>query len=73
MDKFTQKPHIHNGTDSQKLYAGDALEGAPQLAVTAISNTADATYSANEQAMLNELKASVNDLITKLQTLGILK
>lgn len=65
--------HTHNGTDSPKLPFQDAIENAPQEAVTAITGTADATYSANEQTMLNDIKASLNDLIDKLQTLGIIK
>ena len=65
--------HTHNGTDAPKLRASEAIEGAPQAAVTEISDTADATYSANEQTMLNNIKASLNDLIDKLQTLGLLK
>lgn len=65
--------HTHNGIDSPKLPFQDAIENAPQEAVTAITNTADATYSTNEQNMLNEIKASLNDLIDKLQTLGVLK
>lgn len=67
------KPHGHTGTDSPKLFAGEALENCPQEAVTAISGTADATYSSNEQTMLNDIKASLNDLITKLQDIGIIK
>jgi hypothetical protein len=65
--------HSHNDVDSQKLYAGDSLQNAPQESVSEITGTADATYSANEQTMLNDIKASLNDLIDKLQTLGILK
>ncbi len=67
------KAHSHNGTDSQKLYLGDAVLNAPQAAVTVISGTASGTYGATEQAMINNTKTAVNDLISKLQTLGILK
>lgn len=66
-------PHNHNDTDSPKLYLGDAVLNAPQEAVTEITQSAGATYTATEQAMLTQLKASVNDLLDKLQTLGILK
>lgn len=65
--------HLHNGTDAPKLFFGDAIENAPQEAVSVITGTADATYSTNERDMLNEIKASLNDLIQKLQTLGVLK
>lgn len=65
--------HNHNGTDSPKLQFSEAIENAPQEAVTVISGTADSTYSSNEQTMLNDIKASLNDLIDKLQNVGILK
>lgn len=66
--------HLHTGTDSPKLYAGDALEGAPQEALTTGTvATAGATYTATEQAMINNLKTRVAELETKLQTLGLLK
>ena len=67
------QPHLHNGTDSPQLYLGDAVLNAPQAAVTQVSGTASGTYGATEQAMINNTKTAVNDLITKLQTLGILK
>lgn len=67
------KPHVHNGTDSPKLYAGEAFINTPQEAITVISGTADGTYSANEQTMLNDIKSTVNDLLTKLQNIGIIK
>lgn len=65
--------HTHNDTDSPKLVFQDAIENAPQEAVTEITGTASGTYTATEQAMINNTKTAVNDLITKLQTLGILK
>lgn len=65
--------HTHNGTDAPKLIISDAIENAPQAAVTQVSGTASGTYGATEQAMINNTKTAVNDLITKLQTLGILK
>jgi len=71
LEKVT--PHTHNDQDSPKLYLGDSVVSAPQEAVTPVANTADSTYSANEQAMLNEIKASLNDLIEKMQTLGLLR
>jgi hypothetical protein len=79
----TLKPHVHNGTDSQKLVFKDAMESkldfatdvenAPQSAVTPVSGTASGTYGATEQGMINANKDSLNDLITKLQALGILE
>lgn len=67
-------PHTHNDTNSPKLYAGDALVGAPQEALTTgTSSTAGGAYTATEQAMINNLKTRVAELETKLQTLGLLK
>lgn len=66
--------HEHTGTDSPKLYAGDALERAPQEKLTTGTiATAGATYTATEQSMINNLKTRVAELETKLQTLGLLK
>lgn len=70
----TIKPHFHNDTDSPKLFGGDALSGAPQEALTTGTvSTAGATYTATEQAMINNLKTRVAELELKLQTLGLLK
>jgi len=65
--------HTHNGTDSPKLVIQEAIERVPQDAVTEITKTAGATYGANEQSMLGDIKASLNDLIDKLQEIGLLK
>lgn len=68
------QPHSHDGTSLDKLYAGDSLRGAPQEALTTgTTSTAGATYTATEQAMINNLKTRVAELELKLQTLGILK
>lgn len=64
--------HKHNGTDSRKLKFNECILGAPQAAVTQVSGTAGATYTATEQGMINANKTAINDLIVKLQTLGIL-
>ena len=57
-------PHTHNDTDSPKLYFGDAIINAPQDAVTA--PTGGTTVD-------TEARTAINDMITKLQTLGILR
>lgn len=67
------KSHFHNDTDSPKLYAGESIINCPQESITVVSGTADATYSSNEQTMINDLKDTVNDLLTKLQNIGIIK
>ncbi len=70
----TTKQHLHNGTDSQKLYLGDAVINAPQSALTAgTSSTAGATYTTTEQSIINNLKTRVAELETKFKDLGLLK
>ena len=63
--------HLHNGTDSPKINIKEAVEFAPQTAVTGTSKTAGGTYTSNEQVMLNEIKATQADIITKLKALGL--
>ncbi len=69
----TLKDHTHNGTDSPKLRFNEAIENGQQTAVSTVAGTADGTYSGNEQTMINDLKTAVNDLILKLQNVGILQ
>lgn len=64
--------HEHNGTDSPQISIKDLLE-TPASAITAVTGTADGTYSANEQTLINDLKTAVNALITTLQTLNLTK
>lgn len=66
--------HTHNGTDTPKLVASEAIENAPQTALTTgTASTAGATYTATEQSMINNLKTRVAELETRLQTLGLIK
>lgn len=68
------KPHGHTGTDAQKLRFNEAIENAPQEALTTGTvATAGATYTTNEQDMINNLKTRVAEIETKLQALGVLK
>lgn len=43
-----------------------------QASLAAVTGTAGATYTATEQTMINDLKATVNGLITRLQNHGII-
>lgn len=65
--------HKHNGTDSRKLKASEALLGTPQEAVSQVLGSASGTYGATEQSIINDTKASLNDLIVKLQAIGLIK
>lgn len=63
--------HKHNGLDSRKLKAKECLDSVPQAVVTPVSGTAGATYGATEQSMINDNKTAINDLILKLQAIGL--
>ena len=65
--------HTHNKTDSPGLFLGECVVNAPQEAITQVSGTAGATYTATEQAMFNDLKTKLNTLLTTIQTLGLIK
>lgn len=72
-------PHLHNDTDSPKLYAGDALLNAPQEALTTATDPATLTTGgANnlktaDAIILQNLLTRFAELEDKLQTLGIIK
>jgi len=66
-------PHTHNGTDSPQLSMQDAFVNVPISTVTPVSGTAGGTYTGTEQAIINSLTTTVNELITKLETLGLLR
>jgi len=57
-----------DGTNSQLRIGGNQVVGVREAAVSTITQTAGATYTATEQAMLNAIKASLNDLIAKLSS-----
>lgn len=65
-------PHRHNDVDSPRIILQDVLVNAPQAAVTPVSGSAGGTYTSNEQNLINSTKTQLNELITKLQTLGLL-
>jgi hypothetical protein len=55
-----------DGITAQLRIGGQQVVGTRKAAVAAITQTAGATYTATEQAMMNAMKASLNDLINKL-------
>jgi len=55
-----------DGTTAQLRIGGQQVVGTRKAAVSTVTQTAGATYTATEQAMLNAIKASLNDLINKL-------
>lgn len=66
-------PHSHNDTDSQKLVFREAIEGVPFDALTpGTSSTAGGTYTATEQAMINNMKTRIEELESRLEQLGLL-
>ena len=73
------KPHRHNGTDSHKLYLGNAAQSAPQEALTTASDPATLTTggandlkTADAEILQNAI-TRLAELETKLQRLGLLK
>lgn len=58
--------HRHNGIDVPRIRVSD-LEKLPSTTISEVTGTADATYSANEQNLINDLKTAVNALINILQ------
>jgi len=66
-------PHNHNGTDSPQLSIQDAFINVPQATITPVSGSAGGTYTGTEQALINSTKTQLNELITKLETLGLLR
>lgn len=65
--------HTHNGVDAERL-DGSAILNCPLPAVTPLSTkTAGASYTADEQALINSLKTTVNELVAKLQSIHIIQ
>lgn len=63
--------HFHNGSDTNQLSFRESIIGAPQPAITAVSGTAGAAYTATEQALINNLVTTVGQMRTALRNLGI--
>lgn len=66
------KDQEHNGSDSKRL-SGKNLAGAPRAAISDVSGTADGTYSANEQNLINAQTVAVNEVISVLRYLGFIR
>lgn len=66
------KPHVHNGVDAPEI-PGENLVNAPQTTIALVSGTADGTYSSNEQTLINAQTTAINDIITKLKALGLIR
>jgi len=59
-------------TGARIVIGGNQVLTNRQATVTSVSGTAGATYTATEQAMINNLKTAVNDTIARLQSMGII-
>lgn len=66
-------PHNHDGTSLDKLFAGDSLRGAPQESLTTASVLTVNSGDADTNTVINNTRTRLNELETKLRTLGILK
>lgn len=68
--------HEHNGADSKKI-KGRNLAKAPQIALTSASTTVlstggSAVLSTSDQGVIDNMRTRINQLESKLQTLGLL-
>lgn len=64
--------HVH-GVNSPKVW-GKYLRDAPQTAMTtADGSSADATYSANEQSLINNHTTRINEIETILTNLNLIQ
>lgn len=59
-------------TGGRIVIGGNQVLTNRQATVTSVSGTAGATYTATEQGMINNLKTAVNDIISRLQSMGII-
>jgi len=59
-------------TGGRIVIGGNQVLTNRQATVTSVSGTAGATYTATEQGMINNLKTAVNDIISRLQGMGII-
>lgn len=55
-----------------KVFDEDTLSWTHSAAIADITDTADGTYSANEQTMLDNLKARLNSVLAALRSAGII-
>lgn len=61
----------HHGAGSHKdLVSGGAVTNSSASTVSVTGADADATYDANEQTLINELKGDVNSLVTDINAIG---
>lgn len=75
MERVTD--HRHTGTDSGQLQASEALENAPQAALTGADNTALssgglAILSTSDAAIIDNMRTRINELETKLRAIGLI-
>jgi len=75
MERVTD--HRHSGTDSSQLLASEALENAPQSALTTASAIAFSTggtedLKTDDQLILDNMRTRINELETKLRAIGLI-
>jgi len=64
--------HTHNGADSPQIEAKD-LVNAPQDTVATITGSAGGTYTGATQTLIDSNTTAINDIILKLQNLGLIQ
>lgn len=69
--------HTHNGTDSEKLKARDAIVGLPMEALTtananSLSSGGAAVLSSSDSAIIANMRTRINELEARLQAIEAL-
>jgi hypothetical protein len=70
---MVENRHRHNGIDSERVDIRDLFKHKKDSLTTADTNTADGTYGATEQNIINNLQTRLNELEAILQKFGIIK
>ncbi len=70
--------HNHDGTTSQRLSAEEAIERAPQSALTTksagtLSSGGLTGLTSADSLILTNMQTRINELETKLQAIGLIK
>lgn len=64
--------HKHTGQDEPQIEYED-LSILSESAIANVSGTADATYSSNEQTLINDQTAAINFILAALRNKRIIK
>lgn len=63
--------HTHNGINSVKIDAKEAINYCPQSAILTTGSSAGAAYTSTERGIINSHTATLQDIVAKLKIIGI--